>query len=232
VSVIYSRYVLSNTGRKSTVGVLIASNPHKSFQVGIASNSIRYVQGVITMATSETNVQAGLQTVLDNHALWLKDKKKGSKADLSRVDLSGAYLYGANLSRAYLPGANLSGANLSGADLSRVDLSRANLSRAYLHGAYLPGANLSRAYLPGADLYRAILYRAILCGADLSRANLYGANLSEADWCGAILDGAILHPNSTGGPGHILCTLTDEEWKTIQEGRGLLRAPNLPSKSF
>ena len=100
-------------------------------------------------------------------------------------------------------------ANLYGADLSEANLRRANLSEANLSGANLSGANLRGADLSGADLR----------GADLSGADLSGANLSEVSFCGATIDGALVYPNDIGGPGHILCALTDEEWKQISERR-------------
>ncbi len=68
------------------------------------------------------------------------------------------------------------------------------------------------------------LAKANLYGADLSEAYLRGADLREADLsgailCGAIIDGAIVSPNGIGGPGHILCALTDDEWSLIKKGR-------------
>ena len=46
-----------------------------------------------------------LSKILENHKLWLKDRKKGERADLRGVDLSEA---------------DLSGADLSGVDLERI----------------------------------------------------------------------------------------------------------------
>ena len=48
-----------------------------------------------------------LSIVLEKHALWVKGKEGGERANLSEADLSGA-----NLSEADLRRANLSGANL------------------------------------------------------------------------------------------------------------------------
>jgi hypothetical protein len=59
-----------------------------------------------------------LQNILENHKLWVYDRKKGK--------------------RAIMIGANLSGADLSEADLSGADLSEADLSGADLRGADLP----------------------------------------------------------------------------------------------
>lgn len=53
----------------------------------------------------------------------------------------------------------------------------------------------------------------------LRGADLRGANLAGTTICGAVIDGAIVHPDHIGGPGHILCALTDEEWRTIQNMR-------------
>jgi len=62
---------------------------------------------------------------------------------------------------------------------------------------------------PSADLSR----------ADLSRANLTGANLIKTTFCGAILDGMRLAPGDIGGPGYIICALTEVEWQSIKQGR-------------
>jgi uncharacterized protein YjbI with pentapeptide repeats len=88
-----------------------------------------------------------LKEILQQHSLWLKDPKKGKRADLSGADLRRANLIRANLSGADLRRANLSGAYLSGADLSRADLSEADLSEADLRRVYLSGADLSEADL-------------------------------------------------------------------------------------
>jgi uncharacterized protein YjbI with pentapeptide repeats len=118
-----------------------------------------------------------LKEKLIKHMLYLDNKERGEKADLSGADLSEANLSGANLSEANLSGANLSGANLSGANLSEANLRRADLHGADLHGADLHGADLRRADLSEANLSEANLFRANLYGADLRRANLSEANI-------------------------------------------------------
>jgi uncharacterized protein YjbI with pentapeptide repeats len=104
-----------------------------------------------------------LKEILQQHSLWLKDPKKGKRADLIRANLSGADLIGANLREA-----NLIRANLIGANLREADLIRANLS--------------------GADLIRANLRE-----ADLSGADLIGANLREANFTVELKDTVNLH---------------------------------------
>lgn len=96
--------------------------------------------------------------------------------------------------RALLVGADLTGANLTGANLADVNLTGANLI-----GADLTWARLTRANLTDADLTRANVARVILCGATI--------------------DGAVVAPDDVGGPGHILCALTDDEWRMISNGR-------------
>ena len=64
------------------------------------------------------------------------------------------------------------------------------------------------------NLGGANLFRADLSGADLSKADLSGAVL-----CNATIDGAVVKLGDIGGPGHILCALTDEEWALIKKGR-------------
>ena len=55
--------------------------------------------------------------------------------------------------------------------------------------------------------------------ADLRGADLSGANLSNISLCGATIDGAKVRPEAVGGPGHILCALTESEWQMIKEER-------------
>ena len=90
----------------------------------------------------KTITKEELKEILRLHSLWLEDKEKGVRANLSETDLSWANLRGADLSGAGFSGANLSGAILRGANFSKADLSRASFSRADLRGAILRGANL------------------------------------------------------------------------------------------
>ena len=116
-----------------------------------------------------------LDSILNEHKMWLRNDPEGERADLTGVNLYGAYLRGADL---------------TGADLVRADLVRADLRGADLIGADLVRADLRGADLRGANLYGADLREANLRGADLRGANLYGADLREADLTGADLTGA------------------------------------------
>jgi len=77
----------------------------------------------------------------------------------------------------------------------------------------------TRPDLRNADLSDMDLCNANLRNADLSGANLSGANLGNTSFCGATIDGAIIADKDIGGPGHILCALTDAEWDAIRAGR-------------
>ena len=90
-----------------------------------------------------------------------------------------------------------------------LDLSGVNLRGVNLSGVNLSGVNLSGVNLIGADLRE----------ADLSGADLREANLRLVAFCGATIDGAVLSKDDVGGPGHILCALTSQEWELIQEKR-------------
>ena len=106
-----------------------------------------------------------LDSILNEHKMWLRNDPEGERADLR-----GADLVIADLVRADLRGADLREANLYGADLTGADLTGADLRGADLTGAYFREANL---------------YGADLRGADLRGANLYGADLRGADLTGA-----------------------------------------------
>ena len=106
-----------------------------------------------------------LDSILNEHKMWLRNDPEGERADLR-----GADLVIADLVRADLRGADLREANFYGADLRGADLTGADLRGADLTGAYFREANL---------------YGADLRGADLRGANLYGADLRGADLTGA-----------------------------------------------
>ncbi len=158
-----------------------------------------------------------LKTILEKHAVWLKnwrplDPKVEGRAVLCMANLRNANLQGANLQGANLEGtdlqganlesaklqkanlflANLQGANLQWSDLRGADLSNAELGKADLKGAKLQGAKLQRADLQGAELDRARLEDADLRGANLQGANLIFAHSQRANFEGAVLVAANL----------------------------------------
>ena len=100
-----------------------------------------------------TEPKFDLPQILEQHALWLKDR---------------------NGCRAILTGANLREAKLSHADLRWADMREANLSRADLGWADFRGADMRGATLRGANLSDADLSGANLREADLSEADLRG----------------------------------------------------------
>ena len=93
-----------------------------------------------------------LDSILNEHKMWLRNDPEGERADLTGVNLYGAYLRGADLTGADLVRADLVRADLRGADLIGADLVRADLRGADLRGANLYGADLREADLTGADL--------------------------------------------------------------------------------
>ena len=93
-----------------------------------------------------------LDSILNEHKMWLRNDPEGERADLRGADLTGAYFREADLKGADLRGANLTGADLIRADLRGADLRGADLIGADLGGADLTGVNLYGADLRGADL--------------------------------------------------------------------------------
>ena len=80
--------------------------------------------------------QEELDSILDDHKLWLESKyTKGERANLREADLREADLREADLFGADLRGADLREADLFGADLREADLFGADLRRAELRGA-------------------------------------------------------------------------------------------------
>jgi hypothetical protein len=167
-----------------------------------------------------------LKSVLSRHALYLRGKVGGERADLQGADLQSADLQDADLRGADLRGADLRDANLQGADLRGANLQGAFLQGAFLQGANLQGANLQRAdlqgaNLQGADLRGADLERADLRGAYLRSANLRSANLQDAFLQGADLRGANLQGAYLRGANLPAFQLCPEEgdfvaWKKVR----------------
>lgn len=122
------------------------------------------------------------------HALWLRDKFSGERADFSGENLRNSdfsfrsWSY-ANFAGAYLDHCDLSYTNLSNANLSGSSLFRANLSHANLFCA-----DLSKANLRGALLSHASLGCSILTGADLSRVEFFNCTLMFASLAGATIN--------------------------------------------
>lgn len=108
-----------------------------------------------------------LKEILYNHALWLKNKNEGkradfspyilSKKDLSGLDLSEANFYNtallnANFENTILRGANFKGAKAEKAKFSNCDLSNADFSLADLEEADFENANIENTVFIGAIL--------------------------------------------------------------------------------
>lgn len=163
-----------------------------------------------------------LQKIIVDHEEWLKNKKTGKKADLSKgnlkdvvlsrdlvVDILSAYFQGpvelwrvdrtgVNLQKANLLGTNLQEAKLSGVNLQEANLMKANLQGAKLLGVNLQQANLMDANLQSVDLSTANLKGANLFSANLKKANLSGCNLQGAKLFSANLEGVVfeIKPNN------------------------------------
>jgi len=138
-------------------------------------------------ARGNTHTRNDLDTVLQDHRLWLESKHHlGHQADLQQVIIKFAYLGLMDLNDAKLLDANLTGSNLSSSDLRNADLSGANLTLArldhsLLERATLNYANMAYADLNSANLLRALLSNSNLFGASLCWTRLNAANLSHAD---------------------------------------------------
>lgn len=104
--------------------------------------------------------QETLESILQNHALWISsDRKLGRRGDLSYADL-GRF--------------DLSNRDMRGVKFRRALLREANLSNARLEGADFTGADLTNACLRGADMMLADLTSAVMFCADLSNAKVAG----------------------------------------------------------
>src|ERR1700723_713405 len=125
-----------------------------------------------------------LSDILAAHALFVRGKDGGTRAELAGVDLSRADLHKANRAYADLQGANLEDANLREAKLASADLSKSNLRSADLRKADLTernlgGGDLTGAQAGGAEFFRAGVRQAILRGGGNVAGNFRGGAISQ-----------------------------------------------------
>ena len=170
-----------------------------------------------------------LQRTMEAHRFWLRNDRRGKRADLTLTTLRQQDLKEAELSRAKLTGAQLIRCDLSGARLIDADLFAANLigtifrrakcTGADFRGAALAGADFTEASMAGADFREGALMVNIGgavgpaehriepgagAGAKMARANLEGAKLHRSvirhtDLSGAILRNADLSHANLSG---------------------------------
>ena len=110
-------------------------------------------------APHDADLQARFSDVTREHALWLKDHKRGQRArlcgrDLREVSWPKGALRGADLRGAILRNLNLEGDDLRGADLRWADLTAARLTDCRLSLVKLQGALLDFALISAAELQK------------------------------------------------------------------------------
>ena len=88
-----------------------------------------------------------LEEILQQHSLWLKDPKKGKRANLRGANLRGANLIGANLIGANLRGANLIRADLGGAKFTVELKDTVNLHHVVYDPCQFPFLALNHSFL-------------------------------------------------------------------------------------
>ena len=113
--------------------------------------------------------KAKLSRILAQHALWLSDSSRGTRADFTGANLHCAKLQSADLRWAIFKSANLKGANLTSTNVSDADFTQADLGGALMHQT-----DFSRANFTGARLRDAIV-----TGATGVDANFTGAVITQ-----------------------------------------------------
>lgn len=96
--------------------------------------------------------KADFDRIMSDHKLWLADKTKGKRADLSGLDLSEMDLSGMDFSYA-----DMTDVNLFKSDLTHANLSYADLNQAHLHDADLSNATIEETNFSNADITMAKL---------------------------------------------------------------------------
>lgn len=141
--------------------------------------------------------QEELNTILDEHELWVKScATKGKQADLSdehleglvfddralsQASFRGAYLDGAKFIDAILVGVDFEGASLVDTDFSCANTWSASFNETNCKDALFLSANLTEASFEGADLD----------GTSFAQANLTEANLQDTNIITAEFDNTI-----------------------------------------
>ena len=141
--------------------------------------------------------QEELNTILDEHELWVKScATKGKRADLSgehleglafddralsQASFRGAYLDGTKFIDAILVGVDFEGASLVDTDFSCANAWDANFNNTNCKDALFLSANLTEASFEGADLD----------GTSFAQANLTEANLQDTNIITAEFDNTV-----------------------------------------
>jgi len=154
------------------------------------------VSMVMTPCTQKKITKEKFEKIMANHQLWLTDRKKGKRANLSdtnleKMDLAGMDFSYAILSRASLFQAKLSGANLSHADLSEAFINNADLTDALVEGTDFTSADLcfsvldgckgNRAHFLFARMWDCKVRNAVLTGACFLHGEVFDCDFTESD---------------------------------------------------
>jgi uncharacterized protein YjbI with pentapeptide repeats len=152
-----------------------------------------------------TNKQ--LKVILKDHAIWLKDRTKGRRADLIDVDFTKTTLdlTHQNFQYARLDDSDFSGMHLEGSDFQHAHLSHVRFRKTHLSCTLFNHADCEEANFEEANLFKAIFENAhiklaIFCNACLEGANMrwtyavgtsfFNANLFNTDFSHSTLDEA------------------------------------------
>ena len=163
--------------------------------------SLNVYMGMIRVATDkvEDNV---IESMIENHEKWLKDKKEGKRADFSDLELEGYDFGGKDLSSAifedaYLRKASFAGtklvkANMRGVTGLETDFTEADLSYADISCANVCHSNFEKATLRGANMSDSCLWDNNMKGVNAEAVNFTASQLCDCNFEDADLSAAIL----------------------------------------
>ncbi len=151
----------------------------------------------MTVLTQKKIKKEKFDKIMADHKLWLADRKKGKRADLSEIDLSEMDLSGMDFSYADMSGANLMKSNLTGANLSHANLRHAHLHNADLSNTIIEdtdfmSANITLAKLNACKGEKAHFLFACMWDCELKDAVLKDAGFLYAKVCNCDFTGADL----------------------------------------
>jgi hypothetical protein len=129
----------------------------------------------------KTITQEEFQSILDNHALWLEDKTKGNRADLSYCNLSGIYLADMDLRYVDFNHSILDYTTFCNSHLEHANFGFSSLKNTRFTDAHAEYAIFAKAELDYANFVRTHVEHADFRGASVENVNFSGAYFEETD---------------------------------------------------
>lgn len=148
--------------------------------------------------------QDELNSILDNHEMWLRDPDEGKRAELKEMFLGGLNFSNRNLTSINFANSNLSRSNFDYALLNKCDLTQSIIQHSSFIAANLTGSLLMESNLKYTNMTNANLRSANLNDANLMDSNLSGSCLIDSSLYRTLLMDSNLKEVELGSPTNVL----------------------------